>query len=53
MNKWSLSPFIHLSHNELYPIINKDIVCPQGICEGNWKVTDIILEMIRRQYPDK
>ncbi len=34
--------------SELEPTIN--IVCLQNKCEGNWKVTDIILEMIKKQY---
>jgi hypothetical protein len=33
---------------ELESIINKDTVCPLGACVGNWKVTDIILETVKK-----
>ena len=36
--------------SELEPFINKDTTCPQSKCEGNWKTTDIILEIIKQQY---
>jgi len=38
---------------EIGPILESDTLCPKEKCEGNWKVTDIILEIIKRQYPDK
>ena len=34
--------------NELEPIVNT--ICPQNKCEGNWKATDMILEVIKKQY---
>lgn len=34
----------------LEDIINQATICPGGLCEGNWKANDIVLEFIRRQY---
>lgn len=36
---------------ELDPIIQK--VCPNNICEGNWKAKDLITEIIKPQYSEQ
>jgi hypothetical protein len=33
---------------EIDPIIQK--ICSNGLCEGNWKVKDLISEIIKTQY---
>lgn len=35
---------------EVNNIMQSVAACPDGKCEGNWNVTDIIREMISRQY---
>ncbi len=34
--------------SELDPFLN--VVCPDGQCEGNWKLSDIVKQIIETQY---
>jgi hypothetical protein len=38
---------------EIEKIINNVSACPNGKCEGNWNVTDIIREIMVRQYSNQ
>ncbi|MCX7635032.1 MAG: hypothetical protein N2Z74_04725 [Syntrophales bacterium] len=36
---------------EINPFITKETVCPAALCGGNWKIKDLIQEIIKGQYP--
>lgn len=36
---------------EIEPLINTE--CPDGRCEGNWKLSDIVQKIIKTQYPSQ
>ncbi|HDL20933.1 MAG TPA: hypothetical protein ENH30_06620 [Nitrospirae bacterium] len=37
---------------EIESVMNNVAACPNGQCEGNWNVTDIIEEIIKRQFSE-
>jgi len=37
---------------EIESVMNNVAACPNGQCEGNWNVTDIIKEIIKRQFSE-